>query len=173
MSEFETFMQARQVMLDHKNDWAAASTKFQWPELKYFNWATDYFDTIAKGNSAPALRILEEDGTAAGLTYAELSARSSQVANFLKDLGARPGDRMMLMLGNEVPLWETMMAAIKMGVVVIPATTLLSGVDLQDRIVRGNIKWLMTNASGMAKVQEISASDLPPLTCILADSKVE
>ena len=173
MSEFETFMQARQVMLDHKNDWAAASAKFQWPELKYFNWATDYFDTIAKGNSAPALRILEEDGTAAGLTYAELSARSSQVANFLKDLGARPGDRMMLMLGNEVPLWETMMAAIKMGVVVIPATTLLSGADLQDRIVRGNIKWLMTNASGMAKVQEISASDLPPLTCILADSKVE
>jgi acetyl-CoA synthetase len=155
MSELEAFLSARDGLLARRTDLDAAVSHFHWPALRHFDWASDYFDTIARGNDKPALHIVEESGAQARLSYAELSRRSSQVANFLRELGARPGDRILLMLGNEVPLWETMLAAIKLGAVVIPATTLLSGADLADRLARGRVRWIVTNATGCARVQAL------------------
>ena len=155
MNELASFLAARDQVIADRSDYAAAIRNFKWPELRHFNWATDYFDTIAANNSNPALRILEETGGIAQLSYAELSARSSQVANFLSAQGARAGDRILLMLGNEVPLWETMLAAIKLGAVVIPATPLLSGADLADRLARGKVRFALTNATGMARLNEL------------------
>jgi len=157
MSELAAFLAARDGLLARRTDLTAASAHFAWPTLKHFNWAIDYFDAIARNNDQPALHIVEETGEQAKLTYAELSMRSSQVANFLRGLGAKPGDRILLMLGNEVPLWETMLAAIKIGAVVIPATTLLSGADLADRLERGQVKWIITNATGSARVIELGS----------------
>ncbi|MEY2994924.1 MAG: Acetyl-coenzyme synthetase [Pseudomonadota bacterium] len=168
MTDLDRFLAARDFLISHRDDLSGASQGFEWPSLGQFNWGIDYFDHIAKDNAAPALRILEEDGQEARLSYAELSQRSSQVASFLTGLGAKPGDRILVMLGNEVPLWETMLASIKMGLVVIPATTLLSGPDLRDRVQRGNVRWLLTNPSGMEKVLEIPAQDLGEVDCILA-----
>ncbi len=55
------------------------------------------------------------------------------------------------MLGNQVELWETMLAAMKLGAVVIPATTLLAESDLRDRIERGNAKHVVVRAADAAK----------------------
>jgi acetyl-CoA synthetase len=140
MTELDRFLTARNGLLERRTDIDAACANFQWPALDQFNWAIDYFDAIAQGNDQPALHIVEESGTQARLSYAELSRRSSQVASFLTSLGAKPGDRILLMMGNEVPLWESMLAAIKLGAVVIPATTLLSGADLMDRLERGQVE---------------------------------
>jgi acetyl-CoA synthetase len=155
MTELDRFLAARDFLLAHRTDLDAACEGFAWPKLERFNWAIDYFDAIARGNDSPALRILEESGAEARLSYAELSRRSSQVAAFLTGLGAARGDRILLMLGNEVPLWETMLAAIKFGAVVIPATTLLSGPDLADRLARGRVRWVVTNAGGQSRIAEL------------------
>lgn len=160
MTEIESFLAARDHLQAHSADYARAVEEFKWPQLKHFNWALDYFDRIARDNHAPALRILEESGAEASLTYAQLATRSGQVANFLVRLGAKKGDRMLLMLGNEVPLWEAMLASIKLGVVVIPATTLLSGADLQDRLERGRVAFVLTNPAGAAKLDELPAAAL-------------
>jgi acetyl-CoA synthetase len=168
MTEHDRFRAARDLLLAHRTDLAAATAAFEWPALERFNWAIDWFDEVAKGNDAPALHIVEASGAEAKLSYAELSRRSSQVANFLAGLGARRGDRMLLMLGNEVPLWETMLAAIKLGVVVIPATTLLSGPDLADRLERGRVRWVLTNGTGLARVSELPADALAGVGRILA-----
>src|SRR5205085_362936 len=45
----------------------------------------------------------------------------------------------LVLLGNQVELWETTLAAIKLGAVIIPATTLLAEADLRDRIDRGQV----------------------------------
>jgi len=168
MSELAAFLAARDGLLARRTDLTAASAHFAWPTLKHFNWAIDYFDAIARNNDQPALHIVEETGEQAKLTYAELSMRSSQVANFLRGLGAKPGDRILLMLGNEVPLWETMLAAIKIGAVVIPATTLLSGADLADRLERGQVKWIITNATGSARVIELGSEATAGVGLVLA-----
>jgi acetyl-CoA synthetase len=155
MNELDRFLSARDFLLTHRDDLDEACAGFAWPQLEHFNWAIDYFDVVARENDAPALHILEESGAEARLSYRELSRRSSQVAAFLVGLGAARGDRVMLMLGNEVPLWETMLAAIKAGVVVIPATLLLSGADLADRMSRGKVRWVVTNSTGSARISEL------------------
>ena len=166
MTELDRFLAARDLLLAHRTDYETAFARFAWPQLERFNWGLDYFDTIARGNGATALHLVEESGHEARLSYAQLSERSNQVANFLVSIGAKKGDRILLMLGNDVPLWETMLAAIKLGAVVIPATTLLSGDDLADRLQRGKVRHVITNAGGAAKFDELPAQSLEGISRI-------
>jgi acetyl-CoA synthetase len=69
------------------------------------------------------------------------------VANWLRGLGVRRGDHVLLMLGNIVPLWEVMLAAMKLGAVIIPASTLLQPGDLEDRIARGHVRHVIAEAA--------------------------
>ena len=140
----EAFLRTRDFLLRYRTDYDTAVREFHWPAFDRFNWALDYFDAIAAGNDQPALHIVDEDGTEHLRSFAELSAQSNRVANFLRSLGVRRGDRLLLMLGNQVALWETLLAAIKLGAVVVPATELLAISDLQDRFVRGGIRHVVT-----------------------------
>ena len=142
------FRAARDLLLRHREDYETARREFGWPRLDQFNWALDWFDVIAAEHpDRGALRIVADGGSDVRLSYAELSARSSQVANWLRDLGVRRGDRMLLMLGNIAPLWEVILAAIKLGAVVIPATTLLGPDDIADRIARGEVRHVITESA--------------------------
>ncbi len=143
------FSEARELLLRHRDDYERAYAEFRWPELGEFNWALDWFDGI--GSDATALRIVEEDGSEQTLSFSELSARSNQVANHLRELGVARGDRVIVMLGNQVELWETLLAAMKLGAVVIPATTLLGAEDLRDRVERGRAGHVVVGAADAAK----------------------
>ncbi|HEX8989897.1 MAG TPA: AMP-binding protein [Rhodocyclaceae bacterium] len=151
MSAVERFLEARDFLLANRTDYAKAYSGFRWPELTEFNWALDYFDAMARGNDKPALWVVNEDGSEQKLSFAQMSARSNQAANFLRGLGIRRGDRVLMMLGNEVPLWEIMLAAIKIGAVLIPATTLLTPDDLLDRFERGNVKHVVVGSANTSK----------------------
>ena len=144
----EAFKAARDFLFEHRTDYRAAHAGFRWPQLDHFNYALDWFDAeLARGESAdrPALTIVG-DG-AATATFAELSERSNRIANGLRALGVKRGERILLMLGNVVPLWEVMLAAMKLGAVVIPASTLLTPNDLKDRFERGRVRHLVANAA--------------------------
>jgi acetyl-CoA synthetase len=140
-ADVAAFRAARDLLLANRDDYAAAYEEFGWPALREFNWARDWFDGVLAVEHAAqtALWIVEEDGREARLTFAELSARSSQVAGWLRALGVQRGDRLLVMLGNQVELWETLLAAMKLGAVVVPASTLLSTADLADRVARGSV----------------------------------
>jgi len=151
----ETFRAARDLLLRRREDYATAVREFSWPELAEFNWALDWFDVVAAEHPGrEALRVVAESGVVT-LSYGDLAARSSQVANWLRGLGARRGDRLLLMLGNIPPLWEVILAAIKLGVVIIPASTLLSPDDLADRIDRGNVRFVVTETAQREKFQHL------------------
>lgn len=144
MDRFSAFVEARDFLIEKREDYRAAREGFAWPQFETFNWALDYFDRIAEGNDRTALWIVDEDGREEKRSFSELKARSNQVANFLRARGIGRGDRILLMLGNVPELWETMLAAMKLGAVVIPATTLLTGDDLKDRLERGKVKAVVT-----------------------------
>jgi acetyl-CoA synthetase len=136
----DRFIAARDFLLRHRDDWQTAYGEFQWPRFESFNWALDYFDQIAIGNENTALRIVDDGGGDETISYLQMSLRSTRVANFLLMHGLRPGDRVLLSLGNCAALWETMLAVMKIGAVMIPATTLLERDDLRDRIERGAVR---------------------------------
>jgi len=156
LSATEAFLKARDFLLAHRTDYTTAYNGFQWPQLTEFNWALDHFDVMAKGNDKPALWIVEEDGTEHKISFAQMSARSNQVANWLKAQGVKRGDRILMMLGNEVPLWETMLGCIKLGAVLIPATTLLTPEDLRDRLDRGQVKHVIIGAAHTDKFTDLA-----------------
>ncbi|MDP3835701.1 MAG: AMP-binding protein, partial [Hydrogenophaga sp.] len=146
------FLYARDQLLRLRDDRAAAVGAFRWPQLDTFNWALDHFYALAqRSGEATALWIVEADGSEQRLSFAQLAQRSAQVANFLRAQGVRRGDRVLMVLGNEVALWETMLAAIKLGAVLIPATALLTPDDLRDRIARGEVRHVVVGAGQVPK----------------------
>jgi acetyl-CoA synthetase len=171
-ADVAAFLAARDFLLAHRTDYAAAYAGFEWPKLERFNWALDYFDALADGNNEPALRIVRDDGSDRSFSFAELSRRSNQVANALRSLGARRGDRLLLMLPNIVQTWETILACMKLGVVVVPATPQLTPRDLEDRFERGGVRHVVTDGDGALKFASlpgdytrlIVSSDLPGWT---------
>ena len=165
----EVFRAARDLLLVHRTDYAAARREFAWPVLEEFNWALDWFDVIAAEHpDRPALRIVSDDGSDVSVSYGSMSERSSQVAVWLRDLGVRRGDRMLLMLGNVAPLWEVILAAMKLGAVIIPASTLLQPADLADRIVRGAVRHVVADAASAAKFGSVAGD----FTRIVVDGAV-
>src|SRR6202167_4887236 len=149
------FIAARDFLLRHREDYATAYRDFKWPKLERFNWALDYFDVMARDNAQPALWLVDDDGGEIKLSFAELSERSNRIANALRALGVRRGDRILVMLGNVVPLWECMLAAMKLGAVIVPATTLLTRNDLADRFARGRVRHVIASADAAAKFADL------------------
>jgi acetyl-CoA synthetase len=152
------FRAAREFLLAHREDYVTASRGFAWPHLDEFNWALDWFDALGtEPGSADqaALWIVEEGGADARFTFAELTERSSRVANWLSGLGVRRGDRLIVMLGNQPELWEMILAAMKLGAVVIPASTLLATADLADRLRRGNARHVVVRDVDAAKFEGV------------------
>jgi acetyl-CoA synthetase len=150
------FRAARDLLLNHREDYQTACEAFSWPSLDEFNWALDWFDVIsAEHGDRTALRVVGDDGSDEAVSYAAMAARSDQVANWLRGLGVRRGDRILLMLGNMVPLWEVMLAAIKLGAVIIPASTLLQTADLDDRVARGDVRHVVAEAAQVPKFANV------------------
>jgi acetyl-CoA synthetase len=163
------FRAARDFLFANRADYRAAHAGFQWPQLDHFNYALDWFDAeLACGENADGLALKIVGDGAGTATFAELSASSNRIANGLRALGVKRGERILLMLGNVVPLWQAMLAAMKLGAVVIPASTLLTSYDLKDRFDRGLVRHLIANATDATKfdgldptVTRIALGDAP------------
>ena len=139
----QAFRDARDTLLKYRSDYANAVQHFKWPRLQHFNWALDYFDDMAQGNDRTALVIVDHDKTRKA-TFDQMRKRSAQVANHLRQLGVKRGEAIMLMMGNEPELWETMLAAIKLGAPFIPCSVLLTPKDLADRMQRSGARHVVT-----------------------------
>ena len=167
---------ARDFLVKHRDDYDVAYAGFSWPQLPLFNFATEWFDGLAHEDpDGVALWVIDGE-TETRLTFAELANRSVAVAQYLHSLGLRRGDRLLVVLGNVVPLWEVMLGAIRMGAVVIPATPQLSPADLADRVARGDARMLVADRRDADKFSDlelplgkiavvpasIAADDVPP-----------
>src|SRR3954467_786045 len=160
-----TFKEARAFLLKHRTDYDAAVKGFRWPDPVPFNWALDWFDAELARDPASKDRAalwIVDSGSAREikLSFGALSRRSNQVANFLRAQGLKRGDHLLLLLGNVVPLWETMLAAMKLGVVVIPATTLLTPDELRDRLDRGRARVVVASHDQVTKFAGLGGHEL-------------
>ena len=160
VSSSSLFLEARDRLLRCRENLAEAHSGFRWPVFGEFNWARDYFDVIAAGNDTAALRVVDDAGADETLSFAQLARRSLQVASFLRSAGVAQGDRILIMLPNCTALWEVMLATIRLGAVIIPATTLLEREDLRDRLERGQVRAVVTQAALAARFAALSGAPL-------------
>ncbi|OSP08103.1 AMP-binding protein [Microbacterium sp. LEMMJ01] len=151
----------RDLLFTHATDYDAARREFAWPDLTAFNFALEWFDVVAGENpDRPAVQIVEADLSLRSWTYGELSARSDQVAAWLRGLGIGRGDHVIVMLNNTIELWEVMLAITKLGAVSIPTSTLLSASDLAYRIEHGRAGAVVTLGSLADRLEGIDPAVL-------------
>jgi acetyl-CoA synthetase len=156
MTATERYREARDHLLALRENHEVATREFSWPDVgETFNWAVDWFDEIARGNHEPALIIVEEDGESTEIHFDAMAARSDRVAHWLAERGVGKGDPVILMLGNQLELWDTMLAVMKLGAVIMPTTTAVGPADLVDRIQRGGARHVVANAADTGRFVDV------------------
>ncbi|WP_436697725.1 AMP-binding protein [Nocardioides sp. BYT-33-1] len=147
---------ARDGLQARRTSYDAAVADFAWPEVgPTFNFVHDWFDGYARGSDRPGLVIVEEDGSRAAYSFGELVTRSEQVAAYLAAQGIGRGDSVVVMLGNQVELWESMLALIRLGAVIMPTTTAVGPAELVDRLGRGDARAVVCNGADAPKFDEV------------------
>jgi len=150
------FRRARDQLIAWREQHDTAVAGFRFPEVgPRWNWAIDWFDEIARGVDRDALVVLREDGSREAVTFREMADRSDRVAAWLRDLGIARGDAVLVMLGNQVELWEVMLGVIKLGAVLVPTTTAVGSAELVDRIDRTAARMVVCNATDTAKLDDV------------------
>ncbi|MCA0318856.1 MAG: acyl-CoA synthetase [Proteobacteria bacterium] len=143
-------------MLPDLRDFDALTRDFRWQIPERYNiasstctrWALTEPDRIAIIWKKP-------DGSVEPVTYGRLEADSNRLANTLVARGVRRGDRVALVLGQGAPAAIAHMAIYKMGAIAVPLAILFGTDALAYRLANSGARALITNAEGLAKVEQI------------------
>jgi len=110
-----------------------ACDDFRWNVPEQFNFGRDVVDHWADGSERPALFCYDTTGNERRLSFDDVARASKRVAHLLRALGIRPGDPLILML-TRVPEWQIVsVAALEIGALLIPSSTLLRPKDIAYR----------------------------------------
>lgn len=132
------FLKARDFLLETPS-YESLKEKFHWPDLIHFNWALDYFDHIALNNPSPALLLADEDGDEQIYSFDELRRWSNSLANYFKAQGMVKNDVVLLLMSNSLELFLVLLAIMKVGAVIAPASVQLTATDVKERLKRANV----------------------------------
>ena len=135
----------------------------KWNVPKEYNFGFDVVGEWAKDRTKLALVSLDEKREHAKYqTFCELDALSNKFANSLTELGIKKGDRVLIIL-QSIPEWySAMIGMIKLGVVAMPGTSLLTKKDVIYRLTRAEGVAVITDEAH-AKLIEDAAKECPTL----------
>jgi acyl-coenzyme A synthetase/AMP-(fatty) acid ligase len=122
---------------------------------EYFNFAVDIIGKWAQDPQKIAVHWLGQHGEERQITFAEFAERSSRAANAFAALGLKKGDRVLVMLPRLPEWWESVLGLMKLGVIFIPCTTLLTSKDLQYRAEVAEAQGLITDREGAEKFDQV------------------
>ncbi|HWU22122.1 MAG TPA: AMP-binding protein [Nocardioides sp.] len=157
----DAFRAARDQLLEWRGDHEGAVAGFSFPAVgSRWNWAHDWFDEIARGQDREALVVLAENGSRASVSFSDMAERSNRVARFLGALGVGKGDPVLVMLGNQVELWEVMLGVMKIGAVIVPTAQAAGSADLRDRMARTAARAVVCNEADAGKFDDVPGDHL-------------
>lgn len=133
------------------DNYSDITANFEWKRPERFNFVRDIVDRWAQDSDREAIYWIDDNGNEERYSYQQLSFRSRQLCNVLAASGIKRGDTLVLVLGRQLAWWETITACIRMGVIVSPGTTQLSGKDYAYRINTSGACALLTDNSGAEK----------------------
>ena len=91
-----------------------------------------------------ALIYKEENGTRKEITYGKLIENVNRIANALVKKGLQKGDKLLVMVPRIIEAYETYLAALKSGIIIIPSSEMLTTADLQYRVTHGEVKGIVS-----------------------------
>ncbi|WP_297156584.1 AMP-binding protein, partial [Thermogemmatispora sp.] len=138
---------------------------------EYFNFAVDIIGKWAQDPQKIAVHWLGQHGEERQITFAEFAERSSRAANAFAALGLKKGDRVLVMLPRLPEWWESVLGLMKLGVILIPCTTLLTSKDLQYRAEVAEAQGLITDREGAEKFDQVRGQCPTVKQAILVDGE--
>jgi len=155
-------------MLPNIRDYDALYREFRWPKLAHYNIGVDVCDKWAeRDHSRLAIINIRPDGRTEDITFGWLRETSNRLANTLVAHGATRGDRVAMLLPQTPEAAAGHVAIYKMGGIAVPLA-ILFGVDaLSYRLQNAGAKAVITNAQGLAKLDQIR-HELPDLKLVLS-----
>lgn len=109
-----------------------------------FNFGFDIVDGWAENEPGKtALVWCNDHGEEHIFSFNDVKAYSNRICNYLKSLGIRKGDKVMLIMRRRYEYWMTATALHKMGIVMIPASFQLTEKDLIYRINAAGVKMII------------------------------
>ncbi len=122
-----------------------------------YNFAFDLVEKRAKEKPEQVayIAVSRDCATVKEHTYADLDAKANRFANGLKKLGCKKGDFACVVIPRLPSWYEVLVGAMKVGVVSMPGTNLLTAHDLEYRINRAGARLAIVTAEHAAKIEEI------------------
>jgi len=143
-------------------DYEQTYREFRWDVPESYNFAFDVVDRWGEDPQKLAMLWVSERGDEQHLTFRDFTARSNQLANALHSLGIRKGDRILIMLPRVPEWWEAVLGMMKIGVISMPGTTLLTPKDVAYRVQSAEAAAVITDDEGALKVEQV-AHECPTL----------
>lgn len=154
-------------MLPHGASYDEVSSRFRWDVPAHYNIGIDVCDKWAERDPGRvALIFKRRDGGVDEYTFADIRRDSGRMANLLRSLGIRRGDRVGILLPQAPETAVSHVAVYKMGAVAVPLFSLF-GVDaLHFRLANCGARAVVTDAAGAEKMAALK-DRLPDLQVVL------
>jgi acetyl-CoA synthetase len=129
-----------------------------------FNWVRDVFEPlVVVPNAERNLLELVTDDEKVTITYKQAIFKCNQLLNLLCKQGVQQGDRVFIMCGLQEDLWTTYLAAIKGGLVLIPAASILTAADIVYRFEKASPKVIITDRDNLDKMEQALSQYKEPI----------
>ncbi len=124
-----------------------------------FNFSCDVLDVLAERTPDKiALMWVGHDGEEKSFTFAQMAEESRRTANYLKSLGIKRGDTVMLVLRRHYQFWMIVTALHRIGAVAALGSNLLTRHDYEYRFNMAKMKAVI--CSGMDDIADHAESAL-------------
>ena len=145
----------RKLPPPNMTDYEKTRKEFELDVPEYFNFGFDVVDLWAEDRTKLALAVAGEMGEKLDkYTFYEMKRLSNKFANVMKERGLKKGDRVLVML-PWLPQWYiAMIGMIKLGVIPIPSTTLLTPRDIRYRVNESEAVGIVSDIPDAPKVEE-------------------
>ncbi|HYK74362.1 MAG TPA: AMP-binding protein, partial [Pseudoneobacillus sp.] len=112
-------------------------------------------ERFAQDPARIALKWENEEGQVKEVTYNQLLKNVNKIGNVFINAGLQKGETVLVMVPRLIEAYQVYLAALKVGLVVIPSSELLRTKDLQYRITHGEVKGVISYYPYVDQFEEV------------------
>ncbi|WP_057911413.1 acyl-CoA synthetase MbcS [Peribacillus muralis] len=124
---------------------------------KQYNLVSE-MERFAKDPEKVAVLWENEAGEKKQLTYEKLLKRANKIGNAFKKEGLGKGDTVLIIIPRLVEAYQVYLAALKIGMIVIPCSEMLRAKDLEYRINHGDVKGIISFHEYTSELDEVDGA---------------
>lgn len=116
-------------------------------------------EKYAENPAKEAILFEDEAGATQTITYANLIKNANRIGHVFLNHGLTKGDKVLILMPRAIETYEIYLAALKLGLVIIPSSEMLRTKDLQHRITHGEVSAVVAIAEHLDEFTQIAEYD--------------